>query len=95
MAIELNVSPNWGQAFGALVAVLGGLGAATTQLTTLFGQGEAGKIVAGASLAALVLGPVVTVLFRGSSTTPGPWATPDPNPVPASAAPTPPKAQEK
>ncbi len=73
----LDISPKFGIALGALVGTLGALGGAVSQLTTLFGDGDAKKIVAGASLMAILLGPTILVLGGGSSSQPGPWATPD------------------
>ena len=75
--MKLDISPNMGQALGALVTGIGALSGAGALLTPLFGEGTTQKIVSGISLASVVLGPFFAVLFRGSDTTPGPWATPD------------------
>lgn len=85
MDVKLDISPNFGQAVGVFMTTLGGLGEASAQLTTLFGDGPAKMIVAGASLACIIFGPAVAVLFRGSSSQPGPWATQDPGIVKAAA----------
>ena len=86
--MALNVPPAAGQVVGAVVTTLGGIGVLSSQLTTLFGDGDAKKIIAGAGIAAFVLGPIAFVLGAGASTKPGPWATPDVPP----AAPQPPPA---
>jgi hypothetical protein len=85
MNLKLDVSPAFGQIVGLAVTTLGALGTMSSQLTTLFGEGNAKMIIAGGSIAAFVLGPLAFVLSRGASSQPGPWATQD-GPVMAEAA---------
>ena len=77
MKLQYNISPRAGIAFNALVAGLGVLMHAGAQFTELFGEGGSKKIIAALSLAFMFLGAIGGVLFAGSSTKPGPLATPD------------------
>ena len=61
----------------AVVGVVSALGGASAQFTTLFGQGEGARIAASVSLAGVVLSALGIALGAGSSTEPGPLATPD------------------
>ena len=54
------------------VSVISGLAGAATLFTDLFGQGPAQKIVAGLSLAGIVVGAVNAGLHATSTSQPGP-----------------------
>lgn len=77
MKLEYNISPKFMMVFNAIVAGLGVLMQAGAQFTDLFGQGPSQKIIAAVSLAFMFLGAIGTAMGAGSSTHPGPLATPD------------------
>lgn len=77
MKIQYDVSPTVGIVTSAIVATIGALAGAATQFTTLFGEAYSKEIVAALSLAFIGFGTLNAALFAGSSTKPGPLATPD------------------
>ena len=74
MQIPAKVS----MAITGATAVLGALIGATSQFTTLFGQGKASAIIAGLSLGFIAVGALGTWLHAYSDSSPGPLAPPDP-----------------
>ena len=68
------MNPNVSMWFNIAVSVTSGLAGAATLFTDLFGQGTAQKIVAGLSLAGIVVGAVNAGLHATSTAQPGPLA---------------------
>jgi hypothetical protein len=66
------ISPNTSALLNLLVAVLGALGSATAEWTTLFGQSSAQQIVAGIGITVTIISGVNAALHGVSSADAGP-----------------------